>query len=846
MAVNKVVYDGETLVDLTGDNVSESTLLSGATAHNAAGEAIVGTVVVPTIDSALSADSTNPVQNKVINTKFASIQSDIDNKVPLSRTINGKALTTNITLTAADVGALPNTTVIPSIEGLATETYVNNKFASIVDSAPETLDTLKELSDALGNDPNFATTVATQIGGKVDKVSGKGLSSNDYTTNEKNKLAGIAAGAEVNQNTFSNVIIAGTTISAVNKQDSLTLVAGNNITLTPDASNKKVTITSKDTVYTHPSYTSKSSGLYKITVDGTGHVSGTTTVTKSDITALGIPAQDTTYNEATASAAGLMSAMDKTKLNGIAEGAEKNVQSDLSQTDNTATDYIKGVIRKESLPEGYPYKDAETILDGTFEFAYTDGLYIHQITDENFAIVDNESYAIVWDGKTYRCVAAIFNGSAIILGNLAIANAGADTGEPFLFVYQGGNAAYIYAKDTATTHTVTVCAEAIHQISEEFIPDIARGMILKNFNGVMPSSENWISVTYGNGKFVAVAFLSSKAAYREDDSSWKSAIMPSRSYWRSVTYGNGKFVAVADNSSTAAAYSEDGITWIAATLPSSEYWQSVAYGNGKFVAVSQNSTVAAYSADGITWTAATLPSSADWRSVTYGNGKFVAVAQDSTTAAYSNDGITWTATTMPSSQRWSSVTYGNGKFVAVSQDSTVAAYSTDGITWTATTMPSSAYWYSVTYGNGKFVAVGYGSDKAAYSTDGITWIDTTMPFRLNWYSVTYGNGKFVAVVHNAATVAYSRDGINWKTELKLISQNGKDVTADTLIALDHTQSASKISAGTFAGQVVANASGQTPGTKLIRNSKLMAATDFDAVTDWSSHITNGEIVWRYE
>lgn len=119
MAVNKVVYDGETLVDLTGDNVSESTLLSGATAHNAAGEAIVGTVVVPTIDSALSADSTNPVQNKVINTKFTSIQSDIDNKVPLSRTINGKALTTNITLTAADVGALPNTTVIPSIEGLS-------------------------------------------------------------------------------------------------------------------------------------------------------------------------------------------------------------------------------------------------------------------------------------------------------------------------------------------------------------------------------------------------------------------------------------------------------------------------------------------------------------------------------------------------------------------------------------------------------------------------------------------------------------------------------------------------------------------------------------------------------
>lgn len=47
--------------------------------------------------------------------------------------------------------------------------------------------------------------------------------------------------------------------------------------------------------YTHPSYTAKSSGFYKVTVDASGHVSATTAVTKADITALGIPAQDTTY-----------------------------------------------------------------------------------------------------------------------------------------------------------------------------------------------------------------------------------------------------------------------------------------------------------------------------------------------------------------------------------------------------------------------------------------------------------------------------------------------------------------------------------------------------------------------
>ena len=75
--------------------------------------------------------------------------------------------------------------------------------------------------------------------------------------------------------------------------------------------------------YTHPSYTARSSGLYKVTVDSTGHVSNVSAVTKSDITALGIPGQDTntTYGNATTSTAGLMSAADKKKLDGITSGA---------------------------------------------------------------------------------------------------------------------------------------------------------------------------------------------------------------------------------------------------------------------------------------------------------------------------------------------------------------------------------------------------------------------------------------------------------------------------------------------------------------------------------------------
>lgn len=73
--------------------------------------------------------------------------------------------------------------------------------------------------------------------------------------------------------------------------------------------------------YTHPTYFTRDSDLYKIRVNNLGHVSGAVAVTKDDITALGIPGVDTTYGPATTSSDGLMSAADKTKLNGIAANA---------------------------------------------------------------------------------------------------------------------------------------------------------------------------------------------------------------------------------------------------------------------------------------------------------------------------------------------------------------------------------------------------------------------------------------------------------------------------------------------------------------------------------------------
>ncbi|MDU2417864.1 hypothetical protein [Negativicoccus succinicivorans] len=68
--------------------------------------------------------------------------------------------------------------------------YVDGRVANIVNSAPETLDTLQELAQALGNDPNFATTVANKIGTKADKATtenalkGKASAADVYTRTE--------------------------------------------------------------------------------------------------------------------------------------------------------------------------------------------------------------------------------------------------------------------------------------------------------------------------------------------------------------------------------------------------------------------------------------------------------------------------------------------------------------------------------------------------------------------------------------------------------------------------------------------------------------------------------------
>lgn len=113
-----------------------------------------------------------------------------------------------------------------------------------VESGTITVDT--SLSSTSVN-PVQNKVIYAALGNKVDKVSGKGLSTEDFTTTLLNKLNGIASGAQKNQNAFSTVNADGTAVTASAASDTVNLVAGSNISIS--ASGKTITITATNTTY---------------------------------------------------------------------------------------------------------------------------------------------------------------------------------------------------------------------------------------------------------------------------------------------------------------------------------------------------------------------------------------------------------------------------------------------------------------------------------------------------------------------------------------------------------------------------------------------------------------------
>ncbi|MBO6032518.1 MAG: hypothetical protein J6Q22_13855 [Prevotella sp.] len=155
-------------------------------------------------------------------------------------------IVTSINSMSTDIDALPTVSEV--------NTSISNAIDALIDGAPGTYDTLKEISDYIATHQSEYEAIIATLAGKVDKETGKGLSTNDYTTAEKTKLDGIEAGA----NNYVLPVATSSTLGGVKQ--------GANVT---------------------------------IGQDGT------------------LSATNTTYTEATTTSAGLMSAADKTKVNNM-------------------------------------------------------------------------------------------------------------------------------------------------------------------------------------------------------------------------------------------------------------------------------------------------------------------------------------------------------------------------------------------------------------------------------------------------------------------------------------------------------------------------------------------------
>ena len=223
--------------------------------------------------------------------------------------------------------------------------YTDTAVAGLVDSSPETLNTLNELAAALGDDPNFATTVATQIGGKLSTsggtVTGNILFSNSNaqgsqpnlkwaTINSKTPYVGYCTAST--DGTFLIGSLAGTSYTtglSIGGSSGNLLWKGTKVATTADIPE----------AYTLPAASSTTLGGVKVGSNITVN-SGTISLSKDNVTtALGYtpPTTNTTYSVATASTAGLVkpvSVITKPTLNSVTTTAGKYYQVQMSNDGN--------------------------------------------------------------------------------------------------------------------------------------------------------------------------------------------------------------------------------------------------------------------------------------------------------------------------------------------------------------------------------------------------------------------------------------------------------------------------------------------------------------------------------
>lgn len=282
--------------------------------------------------------------------------------------VSGKGLSSN-DYTAAEKNKLAtlenydDSVLVAQVEALeqSLNTLVGDNASEAIDNFNEILGFLAGITDTQtleGMLANIREEMQTYLASKVDKVSGKQLSTNDYTTEEKTKLSGIEEGAQVNTITgvkgdsevnyrTGNVSISKANIGLVNVDNTSDINKPISTATQGALDNKVDKVTGKG--LSANDYTTEeknklagiAAGAQVNTVTGvkgnteTSYRTGNINITPANIGAA-------TTAVATTSSNGLMSSTDKTKLDGVETGAQKNTVTGIKG--NTESSYRTGNV----------------------------------------------------------------------------------------------------------------------------------------------------------------------------------------------------------------------------------------------------------------------------------------------------------------------------------------------------------------------------------------------------------------------------------------------------------------------------------------------------------------------
>lgn len=385
-----------------------------------------------TVDSALSSTSTNPVQNKVINTALsgkANSSHTHDDRYYTETEINSKLSEKANTNHSHDLSAMINglneATATPSDTdyfvsqyaggGTTNTSYFRRPVSALWNFIKSKLATvaISGSYNDLSNKPSIPS-----VGNGTVTIKQNGASKGSFTMNQSgsttieltdnntntwrdvvnnlestatDKSLSAAQGKWLNENKATNSILTDQNLNDIKTPGFYSAGGGNTVSNKPSAvehfglevihrasgnyytqiiytddksyrrecvngtwkewREEKIT----DTVYTHPNYTAKSNGFYKVTVDSTGHVSGTVAVTKGDITALGIPSTNTTYSTGTASTSGITKLYTGTGTATDGTMTQSAIKSALDGKSNTGHTHTKSQIT--DFPTSMPASD---------------------------------------------------------------------------------------------------------------------------------------------------------------------------------------------------------------------------------------------------------------------------------------------------------------------------------------------------------------------------------------------------------------------------------------------------------------------------------------------------------